>query len=361
MRTAKALQEARDADKPTTREEELAALVERVVAEREGGAPAENEALAAYRDGPSRREKIASALGSAGRFLGLGGMQVLSPEEIPLTPAQGLDKLNPYFTPGTKPEDLGGGIRDLAPAPTVPGVPNMQPQPNPLPREGIAALQPAKPTPGQWLQNQAKPVAAPAPEAKPGMDMDKLISFLLGAGASGGTNFGATMTGGGVGVQRNNERNQAMAREDAQLEKADIRANRELDISADRNTVAREQMALTYDADLATEQTRMAIAELERTGDLRLKPGEIDDIVQKWSENEELLLRQKLEEEMVKRGGKRALENPDNVALIDKKVAAARMAFLKQRATEVANAYGRSSSEGSPYSAEEDSYIDSFL
>lgn len=125
------------------------------------------------------------------------------------------------------------------------------------------------PTPAQWLTNQAgRPQGrAPASEydrlraqyeqlinSEPSQ-ISKLTDFLLGAGASGGTNLGATLTGAGTGIrnaaqQREAQKKEAIAglmglEKDRELANARLaQGDRELDIAASQLGLEKDKLDL---------------------------------------------------------------------------------------------------------------------
>lgn len=90
--------------------------------------------------------------------------------------------------------------RSRAPTPTQPATPTREFSIEEFLATPTAAVKAAPPTIQNAYQEQLAGL-----RVKEEDKLDKLISFLIGAGASGGTNFGATMLGGATGVRARNE------------------------------------------------------------------------------------------------------------------------------------------------------------
>jgi len=122
-------------------------------------------------------------------------------------------------------------------------------------------------------------------EAEEKDKLGALIDFLLGAGASGGTTLGATMTGGGMGLRDRRERIKGeMAQtvkniEDLQFQRDEMQARQEESAEDRALRLQLEQMGIRSDeklaqADIASRQSlaemdaqlQRELAESERTG-----------------------------------------------------------------------------------------------
>ena len=116
-------------------------------------------------------------------------------------------------------------------------------------------------------------------EAEEKDKLGSLIDFLLAAGASGGTNLGATLMGGGSGLQAREQRIKAeMAQtvkniEDLQFQRDEMQARRE-ETAADRelrDLLARREDATRRSEGAADRGSRENVAQLNRNADIAMR------------------------------------------------------------------------------------------
>jgi hypothetical protein len=216
-------------------------------------------------------------------------------------------------------------------------------------------------------------------EAEKKDKMGALIDFLLAAGASGGTNLGATLTGGGTGLQQRSarlkqeeadilksiiadEQNQQLmdyrerdlaqrgaesAADRASRERmsaADIAAQRynaDLDFEAAMANVDANQFnsLLDYQQAIASQAAASGKAVLDAMKDRQLTPAQRNELLTYFDENMAESVRATLAEQ-IQTKGKGKLNTAEAQQLIEDGVTAERNKFLLQRINEVSQSYG---------------------
>ena len=255
---------------------------------------------------------------------------------------------------GTAPTTSAAGIPSLVP-------PSGSPQPQAIDEEAAYQRSLSSVSPTRRVEPAPEPAKDPRMsryedqldrlEAEEKDKLGSLIDFLLAAGASGGTNLGATLMGGGSGLQAREQRIQdEMARtiqniETLQLERdkmsqQESQFGRELDSEEERDRLLREVQSADSLREYQTAMARAAQDQREAAEKSNLTPAQILDLRGKFDSEIAPNIQERLVQQIEEEFGSGGLfgRNEEEQRVFDEALAAALDAERQRYVAEQASA-----------------------